>query len=145
VAFSTIFAIIGSLVSGYVSDLIGHKRSLLIVFFLWGIMFLAGGILDAPFHWLVGALAGLSLGCTWVILRALVIKLVPEERIGEAFGLFNLVNYASGVIGPLFWGLMLLYLSRFGEIGYRLSLLSMILFIVIGAYFISKLRQEAAG
>ncbi|MGB2630894.1 MAG: MFS transporter, partial [Candidatus Omnitrophota bacterium] len=103
-----------------------------------------GGLLEPPFHWLVGALAGLSLGSTWVVLRALVIKLVPEEKIGEAFGLFNLVSYFSGMVGPLFWGMMLFFLSRMGEIGYRISFLSMMIFIAVGVYFLLKIGRADA-
>jgi UMF1 family MFS transporter len=143
IAFSTIFAIGGSIVSGFVSDFIGYRRSLLGVFFLWGICILTGSLLGPPFHWLIGALAGTSLGSTWVIMRALVIKLVPRERMGEAFGLFNLVSYFSGVVGPLFWGLTLLYFSRFGEWGYRASFLGLILFVALGVSFLLKEGREA--
>jgi UMF1 family MFS transporter len=143
IAFSTLFAIGGSILSGFISDLVGYRRSLMGIFFLWGICILTGSLLKPPFHWLVGALAGTSLGATWVILRALVIKLVPEERIGEAFGIFNFVSYLSGVVGPVFWGLILLYLSRLGEWGYRLTFLSLILFIAIGFIFLLRTRREA--
>ena len=79
---------------------------------------------------------------TWVILRALVIKLVPEEKMAEAFGLFNLVAYISGVVGPVCWGLILLYTSRFGEIGYRSAFLSLIVFMGIGIFFILKIDDK---
>jgi len=143
IAFSTIFAILGSVVSGFISDIIGYRRSLIGVFFLWGICLLGGGLLRPPFHWLVGALAGISLGSTWVISRALVIRLIPREKIGEAFGLFNMVSYVSGIIGPLFWGLILLCFSPLGEWGYRLALLSLILFIVTGAVFLLRIPRQA--
>ncbi|MGB3241431.1 MAG: MFS transporter, partial [Candidatus Omnitrophota bacterium] len=122
---------------------VGYRRSLMGIFFLWGVCILTGSLVKPPFHWLVGALAGTSLGATWVVLRALVIKLVPEERIGEAFGIFNLVSYLSGVVGPVFWGLILLYLSRLGEWGYRLTFLSLILFIAIGFIFLLRTKREA--
>ena len=112
------------------------------MFVLWGVSILAGGLLYPPFHWLVGALVGISLGSTWVILRAFVIKLVPGEKIGEAFGLFNLVSYLSGVVGPLFWGLLLLYFSRFGGEGYRVAFLGLILFMGTGAVFILRISDK---
>lgn len=142
IAFSTLFAIGGSILSGFLSDFLGYRRSLLGVFFLWGLCILAGALLKAQFCWLVGALAGISLGGTWVVLRALVIKLVPEERVGEAFGIFNLVSYAAGVVGPLLWGIILLFCSRFGEWGYRLTFLSQMPFIVIGIYFLLKIQKS---
>jgi UMF1 family MFS transporter len=142
IVFSTLFAILGSILSGYLSDFLGYRQSLMAVFLLWGVCILTGALLGRPFHWLIGALAGMSLGSTWVVLRALVIKLVPEERIGEAFGLFNLVSYFSGVVGPLLWGFILLFLSRFGEWGYRAAFFSLISLVLIAVAFLLKVRSE---
>jgi len=142
IAFSTVFAIAGSLLSGIVSDRVGYRRTLLGVFTLWGICFLVGAFLEAPFHWLLGALIGLSLGGTWTVTRALIIKLVPEENIGMAFGIFNVVCYIAGIVGPLFWGVALLYLSRFGEAGYRIAFFSMGIFIGAGTILLMRVREE---
>jgi UMF1 family MFS transporter len=142
IAFSTIFAIVGSFASGLISDIVGYARTLLGVFFMWALCIMGGALLRPPFHWLIGALAGISLGSTWVILRAMVIKIVPQEKIGETFGLFNLVTYFSGIVGPLFWGMLLLFLSSLGEWGYRLAFLSMTLFIGAGVVFLARIRKE---
>ncbi|UCG35649.1 MAG: MFS transporter [Candidatus Omnitrophota bacterium] len=142
VAFSTIFAIIGSICSGFISDYFGYRRSMMGVFFLWAITFLVGAFARPPFYWVVGALAGTSLGSVWVVSRALAIRLVPQEKIGEAFGLFNLVGYISGILGPIFWGLILLYLSHLEEWGYRIACLSLILFIAIGFIFLLRVPKE---
>ncbi|MFC1624336.1 MFS transporter [Candidatus Omnitrophota bacterium] len=142
IAFSAIFAILGSIVSGFISDIIGYRRSLIGVFFLWIICFLGAVFLKPPFHWFIGALAGISLGSTWVISRALVVKLVPEEKIGEAFGLFNMVGYLSGIIGPLFWGGILLCFSSLGDVRYRLACFSLSLFVGIGCIFLLRARKE---
>ncbi len=141
IALSTIFAIIGSIFSGFISDIIGYKRSLLGVFFLWALCLLGGGLLNSPFHWIIGSLVGLSLGAIWVISRAMIIKLVPQEKIGEVFGLFNLVSYFSGMVGPLFWGLMLLYLSSLGAVGYRITCISFSLFIAVGFIFLLRIKS----
>ena len=140
--FSTFFAILGSIFSGFLCDRIGYKRSLNLAFFLWGICIITGALLSPPFHWLIGALAGLSLGATWVIFRAAVIELVPKQNIGQAFGLFNLAGYAAGVMGSLFWGLMVLSLSFLGHWGHRLTLLGLILFIGLGFFFFRKVPDE---
>ena len=145
IAFSTVFAIIGSIVSGQVSDVIGYRRALLGILSLWVACLLGGSLVKVPFHWAVGALAGFSLGATWVVLRALVIRLVPKENVGQAFGVFNLVGYLSGIVGPVCWGLNLLYLSRFGELGYRVSLSSLILFLLVGSFFLLRVKKNAYG
>lgn len=142
ITFSTFFAIFGSIVSGFISDYVGAKNSLIAVFILWITCLLLGTIVTATeLYWLLGALVGISLGATWVVSRALAIRLIPEQRIGEVFGLFNLVGYLSGIVGALFWGLILLFLSRFGEIGYRIALLSLNIFLILGCIFLLRIPK----
>ena len=139
ITLSTFFAIAGSLFSGFISDYIGHKRSLLAVFILWGACFIAGAFMrNVHWYWIIAALAGIALGSTWVVSRAMAVSIVPAERIGELFGLFNLVGYLSAIIGVLFWGGMLLFLSPLGEWGYRITLLSLILFMALGFIFLLR-------
>ncbi|MBN2120808.1 MAG: MFS transporter [Candidatus Omnitrophica bacterium] len=144
VAFSTLFAILASFLSGIISDRLGYKKSLIGVFMLWITCLLLGAILKAPFHWLIGALAGASLGSTWVISRALVIKIVPKEEIGEIFGLFNLVGYFSAIAGPLLWGIIIWFSSSLEGFGYRLACLSSIVFMVIGIIFLLRIDKGNA-
>lgn len=143
IAFSTLFAILSSIFSGFISDIIGYKKSLLGVFALWGISLFLASTLKPPFHWLIGALVGTSLGATWVISRALVVTLVPHGKIGEVFGLFNVVGYLSGIVGPLSWGMLVFFTSSLGPAGYRITCLSMIVFIVIGFIFLLKLGRQS--
>jgi UMF1 family MFS transporter len=133
--FATFFAIVGSLISGYLGDKFGHKKIMSFVLGLWGLGFLAGALLRAPFHWFIAAIIGSVLSSTWVIVRAWAAKMAPRENIGEMFGLLNLAGYAGGVVGPLFWGLVLFIFSPLGVWRYRIALLSLIIFIFI-AYLI---------
>ncbi|OGX19459.1 MAG: hypothetical protein A3K54_04975 [Omnitrophica WOR_2 bacterium RBG_13_44_8] len=94
-------------------------------------------------YWLIGALAGIALGSTWVVSRAMAISIVPKEKIGEIFGLFNLVGYLSAILGALFWGGMVLFLSRFGALGYRITLFSLILFILLGLLFLLRIPSSS--
>ena len=141
--FSTLFAILGSLVSGYVADRIGAVSSLILVYILWGIsLFLGAFSRSINLYWLVGALVGLALGATWVVLRALAIQLVPPQKSGAIFGLFNLIGCLSGVLGALYWGIILLFLSSLGEIGYRIALLSLNIFFLCGFIFLLRLLRN---
>lgn len=142
ISVSTIFAILGSFVSGFLSDILGYRKSMIAVFVLWLLSFILAGLLKPPFHWLVGSLAGFSLGAIWVVSRALVIKLIPEEKLGEVFGIFNFVVYFSAIIGPVWWGCILLLTSKMDEASYRLAVLSLVFFMVIALRYISKVPKE---
>ncbi|MDP3732198.1 MAG: MFS transporter [Candidatus Omnitrophota bacterium] len=145
VTLSTFFAIAGSLFSGFISDYIGHKRCLAGVFLLWGACFIAGAFVR-NIHWyrVIGALSGIALGSTWVVSRAVAVSIVPAERVGEIFGLFNLVGYLSAIIGALFWGGMVFFLSHLGEWGYRITLLSLTLFIIPGLIFLLRIPDVSS-
>jgi len=86
VIFSTLFAIVGSLSSGYISDRIGYKRSLAVVIILWGICLLSGALANGVLvYWFIGPLVGVALGSTWVVSRALAIHIVPAQKVGQVF------------------------------------------------------------
>lgn len=143
IAFSTLFAIAGSLFSGFISDYIGYKRCLVFIFILWAVCFLLGAfVTSSDLYWLIGALVGVSLGSVWVVSRAMAVKLVPADKIGEVFGLFNFMAYLSAIIGALSWGMLLLFLSPFGEIGYRVALLSLVVFMLLGLIFLLRLPRQ---
>ncbi len=143
ITFSTFFAIIGSITSGYISDRIGARTTFLSIFILWGICLVAGTFVKSrDLYWLLGSLVGIALGSTWVVSRALVIQLVPAEKIAEVFGLFNLIGYFSGIVGALFFGLILFFLSPLGEIGYRIALFSLNIFLLLGFIFLLRIPKN---
>lgn len=143
IGFSTFFAIAGSFFSGFLSDRFGYKRCLGIVFGLWIICFVAASLSKTMIgYWFVGGLAGISLGAVWAISRALAFSLVPQEKLAEMFGVFNLVGYFSSIIGALFWGAIIFALSGFGQAGYRSALLSLVIFMVLALIFLIRCRKK---
>jgi MFS transporter, UMF1 family len=143
IMFSTVFAMAGSIISGYISDRTGELRGLMFIFIFWGISFTLAAFLNIErFYWAIGAFVGLSLGSTWVISRAMVIRLVPAERVAELFALFNIIGYLSGATGAIFWGMALWLLSPLGAMGYRIALFSLNIFIASGFVFLLRMKKE---
>ena len=138
IAFATIFAVFGSISSGIISDRIGYKRTMMGIFMLWILCLFGGALAIPPFQWVIGALAGISLGSTWVVSRALVVSIVPKEMTGEAFGLFSFIGYISAAVGPIVFSLLLLALGHLGALGYRLALMSLIPFLIVGSFFLMR-------
>ncbi len=140
--FSIFFAIAGSLFSGYLSDYIGYKRCLIIIFFLWGICLLSGALVrNTLFYWFIGPMVGISLGSTWVVSRALIVHIVPSDKIGQVFGLFSLVSLVSAAVGVILWSGLLWFLSPLGELGYRLALLCLFLFLLPGFIYLRRIED----
>jgi UMF1 family MFS transporter len=107
---ATSFAVLGSFLCGYVTDLIGPKKALIFVvggwiFSLLVIMCTA----NKTVFWIMGPLIGICLGSTWTASRPLLTSLVPRENLGQFFGLYSLSGKVAAVLGPLLWGAVVLY------------------------------------
>jgi len=140
--FSTFFAIGGSIFSGYISDYMGYKRTLVGVFFVWIVVLLCAVLFTSSFSIkFIGILGGFALGASWTVARALVTKITPSDKIGEAFGLFNLVGYFSAIVGPVFWSTVLFLFSHLNSLAYRIAFFSLIPFMVFGIVFILRLPE----
>jgi len=141
--FSTFFAILGSFFSGFISDYSGYRNSLIGVFFIWILVLLCAIFSTSTFLIkFIGILGGVALGASWTVTRALVTRIMPSDKIGEAFGLFNLAGYLSAIVGPIFWSMVLSLFSSLGELAYRVAFFSLIPFMVLGIIFILRLPQS---
>lgn len=141
ILFATFFAIAGSIASGIISDFVGHKRLLAFIFISWMACFLLAVLAgDMCSYRIIGALAGLLLGATWVVARALAISLSSKEKMGGLFGLFNLAGYLSVIAGSLFWSAILFALYDLGALGYRIALFAMNIFTAIGLVYLLRIK-----
>ena len=111
------FAVVGGFAWGRIVDRIGPKRTLTIVLWIWMADFLlvalAGGF-DLPLwtFYITSTVAGLALGGTWASDRPYMLRLSPPARIGEFYGLYNMVGRFSAVTGPLLWALIVGWVFR---------------------------------
>jgi UMF1 family MFS transporter len=163
---ATTFAVIGSFLCGYISDWIGPKKTLVFVVLGWilclcVVMFTANQIV----FWIVGPLIGICLGSTWTASRPLLTGLVPKETLGQFFGLYALSGRVAAVIGPLLWGLAVLYfkaenlmvrnvvslLEGFGltfshqvisTIQYRFAIAILVLMMLVGFFILLKVPDR---
>ncbi len=136
--FSTVFAVVGSAASGFATDRIGPKRTLLAIPSLWLVSIALSAA--APAQWtlfLAGPLVGIALGGTWTVSRVMLVALSPPEKVGEFFGLFSLAGRFSAVLGPALTGILLLVFGR-GAIAYRISIGSLALIMALGIFFLSR-------
>ena len=130
---STTCAIFGALIYGRISDKIGPKKTLLIILSQWFIVFSAAAVTTNPLHfWVIGSLAGISLGALWASDRALLLRISPVDQIGTYFGFYQLVGRFSSVIGPILWGITTDAFIDLGEMRFRIATAILIIPLIIG-------------
>jgi len=107
---ATTFAVLGSFLCGYVTDWIGPKRTLAFTVLGWILSLVVISLsADQTVFWIMGPVIGICLGSTWTASRPLLAGLVTRETLGQFFGLYALAGKVAAVVGPLLWGVTVLY------------------------------------
>jgi len=143
--FSTVFAVVGSTLFGFLCDRAGPKRTLLVVLVLWLVaIVLAAGAVGAWMLFLAGPFVGVALGGMWTVGRVMLVALSPPEKLGEFFGLFSLAGKVSAVFGPALTAL-LLFVFGGGAFGYRLAIGSLAVIMAAGIFFLLRVPDARPG
>jgi len=144
-ALATTAAIAGAFLAGWITDRLGARKTLKIVFLGWLVALAA--IAFAPNVWtfyILGGLVGIFLGATWTSSRPLLAELVPKEKLGQFFGLYSLSGRAAAIVGPIIWGLVV-KLPLAGSGSYRAAILALDLMVLFGFLIYLKMPKETNG
>lgn len=137
--FSAVFAVFGSVGSGYASDRVGPKGTLVGVLVIWIIAIALASAALAPWMlMLAGPLVGVALGGTWTVSRVMLVALSPPEKLGEFFGLFSLAGKLSAVMGPAITAGLLWAFEDIGSAAYRIAVGSLALVMALGLFFLLR-------
>ena len=105
-----VFNIVYSVVStpgGMLSDRIGRKKTLLMGFFLYALIYLGFAFVHRQlFIWLLFAAYGVFYGLTQGVLSAYVADLSPPRMKGTAFGVFQTADGVSKLLASIIFGVM---------------------------------------
>ncbi|MDF1596133.1 MAG: MFS transporter [Acidimicrobiia bacterium] len=137
-------AIIGAMFGGFgggrLVDRFGPRRILHAALYMWMVA-MGLGIVAAEAHvpalgWFLGIVGGIALGATWASDRVYMVRLSPQESIGEFYGLYGMVGRFATVLGPLTWGIIVdrLNLGRSFAVG------ALIVFLVAARIVLGKIR-----
>lgn len=85
-------------------------------------------------------LLGLVIGSSQAMLRAMYSRLIPPQHAAQYFGFQTLAGRLSAVLGPLLFGAVS---TATGD--QRLAVLSLLLFLALGAWLLNGLRSEIAA
>jgi MFS transporter, UMF1 family len=127
---------IGAFGFGYFQDRLGHKKGLAITLVGWIVMVLLAGFgRDVAVFWVAAVVAGICMGSSQSVGRAMVGALTPDGRVGEFFGIWAFATRLSAIIGPLTYGLVTWVTSG----NHRLAILITGLFFVLGLFLLRRI------
>lgn len=97
-----------SVPAGVISDKIGPKKVLLTGFLLFAIVYLLFGLIKSPvFLWLLFPIYGIYMALTEGVGKAYISNLIPQEKVGTAFGVYQttigLTTFLASLIAGLLW------------------------------------------
>ena len=99
--------VVFSLVGGDLSDRFGRKALILSGWLVYALVYLGFAFVDAAWQtWALFIIYGAYFGLTEGVEKALVADLVPEEKRGTAFGIYNLAFGISVFPASLLFGLL---------------------------------------
>jgi UMF1 family MFS transporter len=163
---STLSAAIGSLLCGWVCDKIGPKKTLSLVLLGWFFsLLLVIFITSKIWFWILGSIVGILLGSVWTASRPLLTDLVPKSKMGQFFSLYSLFGRVAAIVGPLIWGLVVLYFKKdfflvqkvvsflrsigievsqsvLSTIQYRFAIFSLALMMLVGWWILLKVPNK---
>ena len=122
-------AYFGATFFGKIANSIGSKKALLLSLFIWILVILYAYFFlhsKAEFY-IVSFFIGLVLGGTQAISRSIYSRLIPKEKEAEYFSFYEISERGTSWMGPLAFGLALQMTQS-----YRIALLSLIIFFVVG-------------
>jgi UMF1 family MFS transporter len=144
-----ITAMLGSFLFGVIGDKLGILKSIFVTLIFWTIIvFLIFFFIDKDTYltisnvkihlfFIIGGFAGLFLGSTQSLSRALMTKLTPFEIKTEFFGFYALFDKTSTLLGPLTFGLVS-WLSG----SQKLAVLSVGVFFVLGMLLLFRVKEN---
>ena len=140
---STVFAMLGSLIIGW---LVKHKGTVFsygLVLWIWltalCLIVISTG---ETLFWMVGPLAGAGMGGVWVASRAIVVELSPPEKIGEFFGIYSLAGKMASIAGPLLWGSVVWIFQDTQTLKYRAAVGSLLLITIATIFLFNTLKKQ---
>jgi UMF1 family MFS transporter len=121
-------AFAGAFGAGYLVDLWGARRTIILTLVLWCGTVAGAYVVDSvPAFFAVGVAASLGMGSTQTASRSLMGLLIPPGRNAEFFGFYAFTGKVSAVIGPLLYGGVAAWAGS-----ERPAVLSLVLFFVTG-------------
>ena len=123
-----------ALIYGWLASKIGAKTGIMVGITAYSFITFLGYFMTEAWHFYVLAiLIGLFMGGIQALSRSLYTRIIPPDKSAEFFGFYNMLGKFAAIIGPALMGTIALVTGSA-----RLSILSILLLFILGAFFLNK-------
>lgn len=123
---------------GWLAKKIGTKTSIYLSLAIYTLIAIGGYFLSKEWHfWALGFGVATVQGGSQALSRSLIGRMMPKSKTAEFYGFFSVFEKFSSIIGPALFGLVS---TLMGES--RLSIVSLIIFFILGAIVLTKVNVE---
>ncbi len=135
-------AFIGSLVFGRIAVRMGNKGALMLTIMIWcGVVVFAYfiGWTGHPIeeYFILGIIAGMVMGASQSLARALQATFSPIGHEAEFFGFFAVSGRFASILGPLTYGLVVAITGSL-----RLAILTLVVFFLCGIFILAGVNEN---
>ena len=127
----------GAILFNYVARAISAKRAIILTLLIWiGTLVYAYAFLKTTrdFYLMAAAIA-IVLGGSQALSRSVYSLMIPKGQESEYFGLYEISDKGTSWLGPLLFGLALQFTGS-----YRVAIVSLIIFFVVGLLLLFKVN-----
>ncbi|TAL70727.1 MAG: MFS transporter [Bacteroidetes bacterium] len=131
----------GAIIFNYISKFIGAKRTIIVTLFLFcmALVWSYGYLNGEPGFYALSIFFGLIIVASQALSRSSFSSMIPRGSEAEYFGIYEISERGSSWLGPLCFGIGLQLTGS-----YRIAILSLIIFFIIGIAFLSKVKFNKA-
>jgi UMF1 family MFS transporter len=123
---------------GWLAKRIGTKKAIYLSLGVYTIIAIIGYFMTKEWHfWALGAAVATVQGGSQALSRSLIGRMMPKSKSAEFFGFFSVSEKFSSIAGPFLFGVVSTIMGNS-----RLSILSLIVFFVVGTFLLTKVNVE---
>ena len=134
--------IFGALFFGYFAKVIGARQAIMVSLVIWtGALVFAYGFLQTAFHFFIlAAVIAIVLGGSQALSRSVYSQMIPNGQEAEYFSVYEVSDKGTSWLAPLLFGLAYQFTGS-----YRIAILSLIVFFVVGLALLSRVSVRKAA
>jgi MFS transporter, UMF1 family len=131
--------IFGTIGFGRLAVRIGTKLTIAATLAIWAaiLVYIYGFVYSASQFFFVTAGVAIVMGGSQALSRSLFAQLIPKSKEAEYFSIYEISDKGTSWMGPAFYGLALQWTGS-----YRVAILSLIVFFVVGLAILTRVNVE---